>query len=70
MQGNNVCDRNLNASLANAGEQIILGSKKNVILQKSEIGEAKSSTRKLPDSNFRFGKVDMLYDRATVDQGK
>lgn len=38
------------------GQQILLGNKKNCLLQKDDIGKAKPTTRRLPDNNFTFGK--------------
>jgi hypothetical protein len=45
-----------NSSFRATGEQVMLGSKKNVLLVKDDVGKSKPSTRSLPHSEFTFGK--------------
>lgn len=56
----------MEASLQHAGEQVLLGKKTNCLLVKDDVGKAKPNTRNLPDSNFVFGKPELLPDRETA----
>ena len=51
-------------------QQVLLGKKTNVLLVRDDIGRAKPSTRDLPDSNFSFGKPEILPDRITAELSK
>ena len=44
------------SSFRATGEQVMLGSKKNVLLVKDDVGKSKPTTRSLPHSEFTFGK--------------
>lgn len=46
-----------------------MGNSLNVLLQKSILGKAKPSTRKLPASNFVYGRPEMMPDRETASEG-
>jgi hypothetical protein len=46
----------MQSSFRNAGSEILLGSKRNVLLVKDDVGKAKPSTRRLPSEQFTFGK--------------
>lgn len=52
------------------GEELILGRKPNVLIQKVELGKARPSLRDLPSPDFVYGKPDLTPNRETVDQGK
>lgn len=45
-----------NPALRNAGDQILLGKRTNVLLVKDDVGKAKPTTRNIPKGDFAFGK--------------
>lgn len=45
-----------NPIFGNAGNQILLGSRTNVLLVKDDVGKAKPNTRAVPRGDFAFGK--------------
>ena len=40
--------------------QVVLGSKKNYLIVKDDVGKSKPSTRNLPGADFAFGKPDQM----------
>ena len=38
-------------------DQVLLGSKKNCLIVKDDVGRAKPATRRLPSKDFAFGKT-------------
>jgi hypothetical protein len=57
------------AILQRNAEQVILGKKTNVLLVRDDVGHAKPTTRTLPETDFSFGKPEILPDRDTVRKG-
>jgi len=48
---------------------ILLGSKKNYLLVKDDVGKAKPTTRNLPPEGFSYGKPDQK-DQEDASKGK
>jgi hypothetical protein len=46
----------LTSSFRSAGQEVLLGSKRNVLLVRDDVGKAKPTTRRLPSDQFTFGK--------------
>ncbi len=42
----------------------MLGSRKNVLLVKDDVGKAKPTTRKIPSDQFAFGKANIFNESA------
>ena len=59
----------MQSSFRNAGSEILLGSRRNVLLVKDDVGKAKPSTRRLPSSTFTFGKPENKNGESAA-QGK
>ena len=50
-------------------EKVLLGSKKNFLLMRDDVGKAKPSVRQLPPEGFSYGKPD-LKDPENASKGK
>ena len=56
-------------SFQTTGQQVLLGSKKNVLLVKDDVGKSKPTTRSLPHEQFTYGKPESKNIESAM-QGK
>ena len=61
-------ENTMRSTFQNSAQNMLLGSKRNVLLVKDDVGRAKPTTKDLPSSEFAFGRDKRYVESAA--QGK